>query len=384
MDLPTRADLWRVAQDEALRLNPALSLAEINREGSDLNIAVAAGVAIGEQLVAQLARAIAGQNYGTARSQQLRRLVADRTGGEVVAKAAAPALGSVDFSSALGASGNFLIPQGTQLQTPGGLVFVTTAPATYPAGGHGPVSVPVRSVQAGASQQTPHDQIRSVLTALPGAPTDLAVTNPLATFGADDAEQDPQLVARARQFFPNARRGVLGALVNGALAVPGVRTAAAFEYVDPSGQPARAVELVVADAYTDALASLTAPPAGYAAQAATVASQIALSLDEYRAAGIPVLVRVAQVQLLQVNLALVVQSGADLLAVPARAQAAVVAVINALPPGATLTIDALVTALKAVAGLVRVSPTSITSPVTDVAALPLQVLRTTPALVKVT
>ena len=384
-DLPSQSDLTRIARTEALFRNPALTTAEIDRQGSDLNIMVAAGVAVGMELVAQLAAARASQNYGTAKGQALRRLVFDRTGGQITPKVAAPSATSVNFTTTLGTSVNVTIPQGTVLQLPSGQQFVTTALATLLAGGFGPIAVPIRSVLAGADQQIPANQSFSIASQIVNAPTDFVVTNPLASFGADDAETDQNLVTRAQQFFVNAQKGTLGAIASGALAVPGVRTASTFEYVDPGGYPARGVQLVVADAYTDSLAVLTAPPLSYMTQAATVLSTINVSLADFRCGGIAVVGFVAQVVLLQINVAVALQANADPVAVPAAIQAAVVSYINGLSPGAPLRVANLNAVIGQVPGIITTGSGNsfVLSPLADMIATQLQVFRTTVALVKV-
>jgi hypothetical protein len=56
MDLPTFPDLFQIARDEMLSRNGQLALAEVDRQGSDLNIIVGAIAAGADEVVGQLAR----------------------------------------------------------------------------------------------------------------------------------------------------------------------------------------------------------------------------------------------------------------------------------------------------------------------------------------
>ena len=376
MDRPTYSDLFQVARNQLLIANPRLTA--VDREGSDANALVASIAAVGDEVSQQVAYVAAASFLDTADATALDRLVFDRYG--LVRKPAAAALGTVQFTSAAGAASTFGIPENTLLTTSDGVQFQTTEPVTFPIGSNGPISAPVRSVLAGATQQVRAGTIIAVVSPIGGAPADLAVTNALATSGAADPETDNELRERARRFFTTVQRGTLAAIEQAARNVPGVRYATAFEDVDQFGAQSGYVSLVVTDQYTDTLATLSVVPPAYQAQSQVLAQQVALAVDQARAAGIYVATLVAQVVLQPVTLRLRVRAGFDSAAVTLQARAVCVQVVNALPPGAVLTVAALESALANVQGLYFVGDEVIV-PAATIAPTPLQVLRTNLQLV---
>jgi uncharacterized phage protein gp47/JayE len=376
VDRPTYADLFSIARNQLLLANPRLTA--VDREGSDANALVASIAAVGDEVAQQVAYVAAASFLDTATGLNLDRLVFDRYG--LVRKPAAAALGTVQFTSATGAASTFAIPVQTKLVTADGTQFETTQPATFTLGSNGPITVPVRSVLAGTTQQAGIGEINTLLSPVPGGVADLAVTNALATAGAADPETDAELRERARRFFTTVQRGTLASIEQAARGVPGVRYAAAFEDVDAYGQQTGYVSLAVTDQYTDTLALLGTVPPAYEAQSQQLAERVALAVDQARAAGIYVATIVAQVVLQPVTLLLRVKAGSDTQTVSLEARAACVQVVNALAPGASLTVAALEAALANVNGLYQSSDT-VTLPVATVVPTPLQVIRTNLQLV---
>jgi len=376
VDRPTYADLFSIARNQLLLANPRLTA--VDREGSDANALVASIAAVGDEVAQQVSYVAAASFLDTATGLNLDRLVFDRYG--LVRKPAAAALGTVQFTSATGAASTFGIPVQTKLVTADGTQFETTQPATFTLGSNGPVTVPVRSVLAGTTQQAGIGEINTLLSPVPGAVADLSVTNALATAGAADPETDAELRERARRFFTTVQRGTLAAIEQAARGVPGVRYAAAFEDVDAYGQQTGYVSLAVTDQYTDTLALLGTVPFAYEAQSQQLAERVALAVDQARAAGIYVATIVAQVVLQPVTLLLRVRAGFDTQTVSLEARAACVQVVNALAPGASLTVAALEAALANVNGLYQASDT-VALPVATVVPTPLQVIRTNLQLV---
>lgn len=377
-DLPTFADLFRVGRDEALSRNSKLTLAVLDRAGTDANVLVAAAAAVGDELTGQIARVAASTFLDSARGKQLDRLVFDRY--NLLRKPATPAFGTVEFSTTAPNPAAFPIPANTRLSTSDGKVFLTLVSSAFPAGSTGPVSVGVRSASAGIKQQASIGTIVNILDMPAGAPGDIRVTNAAATAGADNEEQDDLLRERARRFFTTARRGTLEAIEAAAEAVNGVRRANAFEVLDRLGRPAGAVYLVVSDAFTEALIATTPTPAAYQAQSALLAEQVFLALDDWRAGGINVIVSVASVTLLGVQLGLTFRAGVNTSTVASMARAQIVAYVNALAPGERFSVSTAITRLRRVPGLV-VTGGEILSPAGDVVPLNLEALRTTMGLV---
>lgn len=385
-DFPSFSTLFRIARDEALVRSPTLSRTAIERPGSDANILIAAATAAADEVVGQLAQVASGLYLDSAQGEQLDRLLFDRYG--LARKVAASAVGSVTFTTSAPNPSAFIIPANTLLSTPDGIQFQTVEAETFPlggggGGGSGPIFVTVRSILAGANQQVGVGTITNIVGTIPGSPADLVVTNPVATSGAADAESDDAFRARGRAYFTTVRRGTLRAIEQGALTVPGVVRATAFESIDLQGRPAAYVTLAIADQYTDTLADLGVYPPTYAAQSLVLAQAVFNALQEYRPAGIFVQVQVAQVRLQPIQLTLSFQAGANVDSVAVAARSAIVTAVNNLAPGDDLTLAALNQSLQAVTGLV-LTGNEIFSPVGAVVANPLQVIRTTLSIVSAT
>lgn len=365
--------MFRIARDEALARNGQLSRDAVERDGTDANILLASGSAAADEVVAQLLLVERGLFLDSAESDALDRLVFDRYG--LLRSPAAPAFGTVEFTTTALNPAPFNIPVGTILQAVNGTQYTVTVATIFPAAVIGPVFVSVRSVLAGVDQQAKIGTITSIISALVGSPTDLVVNNSMATAGASDAEDDPHLRARARSFFTTVRRGTKAAIEQGALAVPGVITATAFEVLDSLGNPNRLVQLVIADQFTATLASFSPTPGSYAAQSSALAAQVFAALDEVRAAGIYVDVRVAQVVILPIVLHLTFQAGADASTVTSQAKAVTVNYTNSLAPGITFVATDLSNLLRAIPGLI-ITGNEVASPNGNVVPLTLQVIRT--------
>lgn len=373
MDFPTREDLRQVARDELLASTAKVTAAAVDLPGTDAYALLTAMSAVGDELAARQARLQAVLLISSSRGQDLDRLVYDRYG--LLRKAASAAVGSVSFSLPTASVSSFAIPAETLLSTSDGRQFLTTAEVLFPSSSTGPVVAAVRATTAGLSSQAAAGTINSLIGAVPGAPSGLAVTNTLATAGAAEAEEDDALKARALAFFLTARRATKEAIRQGALAVPGVQTADVFESVDALGRPARSVQLIVSDAYTASLAKLVTVPPTYQAQSQVLTTLVSAGLEDSRAAGIYVDVQVARVVIQTVVLALSFRAGVDVDQTALRARAAVVAYVNALPPGSPFVRAEAVSRLRFVYGLL-VSGSEVLSPAGDVVPLPLEVLRT--------
>jgi hypothetical protein len=380
-DFPTRADLFRILRDEVLSQNAKLSLEAVERDGTDANVLLAASAEAGDEVVGQLVRVAAGQFLDSAEGQLLDRLVFDRYG--LVRKPASPALGTVEFTTTVANPAAFTIPANTLLQTADGIQYTTVDASTFPIASTGPVYVQVRSVLAGLDQQAKKNTITSIVTPITGSPADLAVNNSIATSGADDAESDASLRERARRFFTTARRGTLTAIEQGALAVPGVRRATAIEVIDVLGRPARLVQLIIADAFTDALVEQDVDPPTYQTQSQALSQAVFSSLSDVRAAGIFVQVFVAQVVLQPVILQLRFQAGVNADQTALVARASVVAATNDLLPGEIWAVADMLDILSKVPGLAPIQGDEVSSPAGDVVPKALQVIRTSLNLVTV-
>lgn len=377
-DFPTANDLFREARDEALLRNSKVSRDAVERRGSDANILLAGIATVGDQVVGQVAQLSAESFLNSAVGTALDRLVFDRYG--LVRKPPAASLGTVIFATTVAAPTTFTIPAGIRLQTADGIQFLTTESSIFVAGSVGPLAVAARSVLAGPSQNVRAGEITSILTAIQSQPTDLTVTNPFATAGADDVEGDPSLKDRARRFFTTARRGTLGAIEAAALAVPGVRAATAFEAIDALGRPARFVQLVVADSFTEQFAQYDTIPPRYEVQSQLLATTVFNALSDVRPGGMFVQVFVANVILQPLQLALTFNAGADVNSAALQARSTLVSYVNGLAPGADFVLENALAAIQSVPGLAP-SGNAIISPAGNIAVKPLQALRTSLGLV---
>jgi uncharacterized phage protein gp47/JayE len=380
-DFPSTPDLLRIARDEVLLRNSSLTREVLDRPGSDANALMAASVAVGDAVVGQLIRVEAALSISRAKGADLDRLLFDRFG--LLRKDAAPAATTVTLTLPTAAVSSFSIPVKTQFRTSDNKTFESTAQRTFSAGATSLTGVPVASVLAGLSQQARAGSITSIVSSISGAPSGLTVTNPQATSGAADAELDESFRARGKLFYATSARGTLAAIESGALAIPGVETAKAFIVVDTDGTPARLVDLVVADAFTQQLVNATGVPGSYEAQSQALAELVRAGLTNVVAAGIGVVITVANVQLVGVTLGLRFLAGADVEAASAAARSATIAYVNALAPGAPLVIADLVAALGIVPGI-TVLGGEVLAPTLDVTPALTTALRTSEALVVVT
>ena len=376
-DLPIFEDLFEIAKREALSRNPRLSRDSVDRAGTDLNILLAAAAAVGDEVINQVANVAIASFLDSAAGVDLDRLAFDRYG--LLRKSAAPALGSVDFTTNTATVASFSIPANTQIATTSGNIFQTTIEKVFPVGVTGPISVPVRSLLAGANQQTKPNTIVNLVSRISGSPADLFVTNPEATAGAADDETDDQLRSRAKNFFVNARRGTKTAIEQAALGFQGVVSAQLFEVLDPLGRPARVTELIIADQYTDVLATLNQNSPTYDIQSNALADAVFNSLEDVRPAGIYVDVKVAKVALIAIQLALTFDADTDIPDTEIQARAAVVNYTNSLRPGDKWVYDDAIIALRSVLGL-TVLGSEIISPSGDVQPNTYEVVRTSLAL----
>lgn len=375
-DLPTFQDLFRVARDEILARNVAITREAIEREGTDVNALTAASAVVGDECIGQLARVEGDMFLDTAKGRALDRLIFDRY--NLARKPASAGFTSLEWTTTAANPSDFDIPAGSRVQTADGKQWLTLVGAQFPAGSTGPIVISARSAAAGKAQQAKANAITSIIDMPTNAPGDLAVTNPRASAGADDEESDDDYVNRARSFFVTARRGTLAAIQNAALEYPGIRRASVYETINGQGQPARIVELVLADAFTDALVGQTS--ATYDTQSQLLAQQVVASLDDARAAGIYVSAQVAQVVLQPIQLALTFAAGADVDAVAYKARSIIVGFINSLSPGQTFNRASASVVLQAVNGLV-VTGAEIVSPTGNVVPRTHQVIRTNLSMV---
>lgn len=381
MDLPNFQDLFRTGRDEALSRNNRLTLEEIERKGSDLNILVAASAAMSDDVMGQLAQLKADTFAGTARFDALDRLILDRYPG-LVRKQASPSFGYVTFSFSPAVASAFSIPDGTQLSTADGVQFITVG-AVSVAIGTTSIAVPVRSVLAGAQQKAKPGAINSLLAQIVGAPSSgMTVSNTAATFGGEDRESDTDYVTRSRTYFLSQRRATKSAIEQAVLSIPGVRKCTVFENLDTLGRPIGYVQIVVADSYTEQFVTASTLPATYAAQLANLAVQIETVLEDWRSAGVGVQVVFATVVLQSIRVSLAYLPGVDQESVKTVVLARIIQHVNGLKPGEALNISDLRNLAQTTSG-VYATGNEIVTPTGNVMPRPGEVLRTSTTFTQV-
>lgn len=379
-DFPTAADLFRIARDEAVSRSERLTVNAVDRDGTDSNIMLYGAAVVGEEVVGQLASVEEGVWLASAFGAKLDRWAWDRY--NMIRKQAAAAFVTARFTTTAGAPSAFVIPAGTKLATSTGQEFITVVSVPYPLLGLGPIDVLARSTLAGTDQNIGTGALRSITSFITNKPVDLTVTNAEAASGGDNVEQDDDFKQRIARFFTAARRGTKSAIETGALAVEGVVRAVAIESLQGFGYPTRALTLVIADRFTDALVKQGVSVPSYDTKSQAFAAVVSAALEEFRADGIPVKVIVSQVRLLPVVLRLRFQAtvtNPDAVALFARTL--VTQLINGLLPGASFDPADASALLRSVSGL-DIFGDEVASPVgAIIPTSPYQVLRSSLSLV---
>lgn len=381
MDLPSFSTLYRIGKVEALVRNPRLTPDEVDRQGSDINILLAAPAAMADECVAQIASVRKDLYVGTAEGDALDRLITDRY-PDLIRKQASPSYGYVTFSFSPAVSGAFTITDGAVLSTADGVQFITLGD-TAVAVGTTSKTVPIRSMLAGASQKAGPAKIKNIITSFVGAPSSgMTVSNAAATFGGEDREKDSDYAIRYTLRYLAARRATIGAIEQAVLEVPGIVKCTVFENLDTLGRPIGYVQAVIADSYTEQFVTSATTPAAYASQLAGLQVQIESLLREWRAAGVGVVIRFAQVILQSCRVIPSYAAGADQVAVNSVILSKINQHVNNLRPGEPLVLEDLRTILRTTSGLVYTG-NEIVTPTGDVIPLPGQVLRTSPTFTSV-
>jgi len=361
-DLPTRLDLFSLGADYLNQRATKIDPSQVFVLGSDANIFVGSQSVVADTITKQLAYSFARLYLDGATGDDLDRLAFDRYG--LTRKGASAALGAVTFTRATFAAGGGSIPLGTILTTQTGVQYITTTVATFGNSSLGPAFANVRAVQAGKISQVGANAINGFATASALFDPSISVINPLTTAGGEDAEDDDTFRSRVRDFWNTARRGVLAAIEQGALTVPGVVSAQAVEVLSGLGQPARVVNLYISD--SSGVASVQ------------LGSQVLAALYDYRAAGIAVILSTSIPLIVPIHLSLSFQAGIDTAALSTLVQAAIFSYVNSLPVNGTLLLSGLYTVLQRFTsnGLI-VSQGSIISPAGDLTPPIGQTIRTT-------
>lgn len=361
-ELLSRLDFYEIGRrfilSRAQRIEPDV----VDTEGSDANLFVGSISFIAHAISRQLAERINALLLDGAEREDLDRYAFDRY--QLTRKGAAPARGHVIFSRSTITAGAGSVPVSTKLRSLTGIEYITLTEAVFGVSTLVSLSVKVRAVQAGKDFQVGKNQIRSIPDIATLWDKTLIVTNEAATAGGENAEEDDEFRERIRDFWNTARRGTLKAIEFGAKTVPGVSSAMAVEALNSSAQPARVVNLFIADSSGVASAALGA--------------EVVVELEDFRAAGIAVIVSLSIPQIVTVQMALTFIAGVDTSTLTEAVRAAIFEYINSLAVNQTLLRAGLFSILQRFAsdGLV-VKDSTFIEPAGDLVPTPGQTLRTT-------
>lgn len=378
MDLPTRLDLFALGRDYVTSRAKRIDPAQVDVEGSDVNIFVGSSSVMGRYVVDHLGYAVSQLFLDSCFEENLDRWAFDRY--QMLRKGAAPARGTVRFYRQSTAAGAGSIPIGTRLRTLTGADYVTTSVATFAASTLESRAY-VRANEAGKGPQAGANAIQQIVSRDSLWDRTLSVINDDDTAGGEDAESDDNFKDRIRAFWRAARRGVRGAIEFGATEVAGVTSASAIEVLEtqqlqlglvnaPYVLPARLMLLYIADS------------SGVASEA--LANDVRAALEEYRAGGIAVIIATSLPQVVDVRLRLSFRANVDTVLLSDAVRAAVVEFINSLPVNSPLYVSDIASVLSRFrADGVLGNEESIIAPVGDVYPDAGRTLRTTPTQVVV-
>ena len=372
--IPTRLDLLNAGRtyfrSRAKRIDPNA----VDKAGSDANLfvgSVAAGP--GSLLATQIAAQTGALFFATALNEDLDRLARDRL--NEYRKGASPALVTLQWSRPTADLGAGAVDVGTRVAALGS-EYVTTTQATFSSTGLA-ATCDAKAVNAGKDFQVGRNQITRVVQPQLLFDPSLRVNNPDPSSGGEPREDDD--VFRERLFKVRAARarGRLSAIEVGALSVPGVASAVAFEQYGPifyelgtyrSLGLATPVEARVAGLYI-------ADSSGVAN--AALARAVSRKMPDWKPAGTQVVVFAGLPTIVTIRLKLAFASGVDTATLAELVRRAVVEFVNSLPVGATLVRGSLIALLLRYrsAGLI-VGDGSIVEPAGDIVPAPGESLRT--------
>lgn len=321
----------------------------------DVSLAqIHAGAAMADACIRYAAMALAATFIDTAKGDDLTALVDDHL--DLQRQPATAATVAIAFTRTSGGAGE-TIGAGTVVATVIGadgreVRFTTNAPIVVPGGGNGPYPVNATCTEVGRDGNVAAAAITRIVDTL--ADSTWSVTNAALAAGGNEEESDEQLRQRARTFWSTLRRGTLAALEFGALTVPAVRVSVATE--SASGL----VTVVVADEDGNSNAQMIA--------------DVQVTLEAWRAAGVPVTVAGGTQLTQNVVAVLTTIDGFDLVAATALIDEAVVARGRKQRMGKILYLDQLT------AAIIGVDPDGIeevtfTTPTADVTPTAFQVIR---------
>lgn len=352
---PAFGDLYGAAKREALSRPTRLTPEIFDVDGSDVQIALAAGVAQAEEVAAFAQGEINATRLRTAASvsdDALEQFGASEL-GETRAGAKS-AIVPLVFTRAAG--GSTVIPKGTIAGTAGGVTFATISALSFASGQTGPLTVAALASTAGPGGNVPRGSIVEILSTL-SDPT-FEVEQLEDASGGIGVQSTDDYQAQCQSAYQRARKGTLVAIQEAAALVDGVASARAFELLDGDAQTGRVVLQILGHGGTTNSA---------------LATRVRVAMDSVRAAGVPVITQPMNPRPLAIRVfGLLVIPGYDPTTVLGLAADALVSFVTELSSsptsyqvGATIYRARLLGLLAATEGL-QVPEGSLVSPAADV------------------
>lgn len=371
---PTYSDLFAAAKREALSRPTRLQPEIFDTAGSDVEVALAAGVAMAEESAAYAQGEINASRLRTAASvsdDALEQYGASELGGET-RRGALAAIVMLEWSRQAGAA--TVIPANTLVGTVGGVTFFTVAPLAFEAAQTGPLLMAALASTAGPGGNVAADTITEVLATL--ADDTFTVNNPEPASGGTPEQTIDDYQAQLQTAYQRARRGTLIAIQEAAALVDGVASARAYEVLDGDAQTGRVVLQILGHGGTTNLA---------------LANRVRDAMATVRCAGVPVIVQAMNPRMVSIRaVGLVVKSGYDAPTVLGQAADRIVAFVTDLSSsslsyqvGAELYRAQLIGILASTEGLL-VPKNALVLPADDVTPGPGEYLSTTRELVYLT
>jgi len=312
-EILTRLDFYQIGRryltTRATRIDPD----RVDVEGSDANLFIGSQSYCAAAIAAQLGQRINALLLDGCEGEDLDRYAYDRY--TLTRKGAIPAVGLGEFTRPTADAGAGTIAVGTKILTNTGIEYVTTAAASFSASGLA-TTARIRATQSGKEYQVGKNAIRRFATPSAIFDSSIIVNNPDPTAGGEPSESDSTFKERIRDFWNAARRGTLAAIEYGARQVDGVESANAIEVTGETGEPARLVELYIADSS--------------GVSNATLVADVKATLLEWRAGGIQVLLVPSIPKIVDISISLSFQAGIDTVGLTADVRGAIVSFVNSL------------------------------------------------------
>lgn len=270
--------------------------------------------------------------------------------------------GEVTFSRS-GSTGIDTIPIGTKVETPTGLVYVTTELATIADAATSSNVTGVDSEEVGVTYNVPLGSITVISDDIDIA--GITVTNANATTGGVNIETDYQYKQRFQAYIEGLAGSNLAGLISGALSVDGITSASVQELFPP-------VANVNVNLYVDDGSSAGVSAAKVLEIQSIIDGDGSEDNPGYRAAGVNVVVIAPTVVTQNVSVTISLLAGVDISQMEIDVNLVLSTYMNNLGIGATIIYNELVASCMEVYGVTDVA---ITVPSGNVAILASQVGR---------